>query len=294
MIKKVIFIFAAAVISFNLFAQPDNELEKINSGNIVLGVVDTLSSEILQEKRIINIYLPEDYSAGSPATYPVIYLLDGGVEEDFIHITGIVKYYTTPWIDRFPKSIVVGIGNVNRRRDFTFATANLDFVAKMGFDKKDFLYHGGSEKFILFIENELQPFLQKHYKTNSSRTLIGESLGGLLATEILLKKPSLFDTYIIVSPSLWWGNESLLAMPIAPWEKNFSNNLEIYIAAANKKEDIIMYNDAQSLALKLKSDKSTNINVSFDYIDDETHATILHQAVYNAFKKLYPKKVKTL
>ena len=37
-----------------------------------------------------------------------------------------------------------------------------------------------------------------------------QSLGGLLATEILLKNPEMFDNYFIISPSLWWDDESLL------------------------------------------------------------------------------------
>jgi uncharacterized protein len=68
---------------------------------------------------------------------------------------------------------------------------------------------GGSEKFIRFIAEELQPYIKSTYKVSRS-LLIGQSLGGLLASEIVLKKPELFDDYIIISPSLWWDDESLL------------------------------------------------------------------------------------
>src|SRR6476620_154122 len=128
MIKKSMLLFLVTGLAFGSFGQPTNSSKKI-----VLGIVDTVPSAILSEARPINIYLPQGYSPDSAATYPVIYLLDGGVDEDFIHISGLVAYYTTPWIAQFPNSIVVGIENVNRKRDFTYATPNLDFIAKTGF-----------------------------------------------------------------------------------------------------------------------------------------------------------------
>lgn len=290
MIKKYLLLVAVGFLAATSFGQTNNENRLPGLKKITIGFTDSIQSSILGETRAINIYLPEDYHPDSAATYPVIYLLDGGIDEDFIHIAGIVRFNTTPWLERFPKSIVVGIENVNRRRDFTFATENLDFVSKMGFDKNAFKQHGGSAKFISFIENELQPFMKTHYKTNDSKTIIGESLGGLLVSEILLKKPALFDTYIIVSPSLWWGAESLLAEPTALSKETFTQKLDVYIGAANKAEDIVMYNDAESLSAKIKKIGKKNINLYFDHIIHEAHASIIHQAVYNAFTLIYPIK----
>src|SRR6185437_3775981 len=170
----------------------------------VLGRINTIQSKILSEKRILNIYLPQGYDQNDTTFYPVIYLLDGSADEDFIHIAGLVQFLNFSWVGILPKSILVGIANVDRKRDFTFPTT-------IATDKKESPTSGGSEKFIDFIEKELQPFIEKNYKTNSSKTLIGQSFGGLLATQILLSKPQLFTKYIIVSPSLWWNNESLLS-----------------------------------------------------------------------------------
>ncbi len=260
------------------------------SNVLVLGVTDTLHSVILNETRRINVYLPEGYSPDSAEKYPVIYLLDGGADEDFIHIAGIVRFNTQPWIDRFPKSIVVGIENANRKRDFTFAVPNLDFVDRIGFKQSQFPAYGGSANFISFLEKELQPFIEKKYRTNQSKTIIGESFGGLLATEILLKHRNLFNTYIIITPSLWWGAESLLAEAPALLKEKSKEDIRVFIGACSKDEDKIMYDDAVALSQVLKQEVNKKIIVLYDYIPDETHATVLHQAVYNAFKLLYPIK----
>ncbi|MES2761895.1 MAG: alpha/beta hydrolase-fold protein [Bacteroidota bacterium] len=256
-------------------------LGQSNSKPFVLGVIDEIQSKELNENRILNIYLPEGYDPKDTMKYSVIYLLDGSSDEDFIHVCGLVQFYSFEWINQLPKSIVVGIASVDRRRDFTFPT-NIEE------DKKRYPTTGHSDKFISFIEKELQPYIQARYKINKSKTIIGQSLGGLLATEILFKKPSLFNKYIIISPSLWWNNGSLLSQPILKFE-----NTDIYIGVGKEgltptKTPRVMEVDANLLSEKITTLKGKNVNVSFDYLPFENHATIMHQAVSNAFKLIYP------
>lgn len=227
-------------------------------------------SSVLNETRMLNIYLPAGYSLDSAQNYSVIYLLDGSADEDFIHIAGLVQFANFPWINMLPKSIVVGIGNVDRRRDFTFPTT----IEK---DKKDYPTTGGSAKFMTFIEQELQPLVQSRYRPGGEKTIIGQSLGGLLATEILFKKPDLFDRYIIVSPSLWWDKESLLkwqaVQPARP--------KKVYVGVG--KEGKVMVRDAKSLYRQLKSRQNAYSKVAFHYFPKQNHGDVLHLAVYDAF-----------
>lgn len=251
----------------------------------VLGIVEEIQSKELAEKRIVNIYLPEGYNPKDSLKYPVIYLLDGSADEDFIHITGLVQFSSFEWVNQLPKSIVVGIANVDRKRDFTFPSK---VQAKIALPTA-----GHSDKFISFIEKELQPFIESKYHGGADRMLIGQSLGGLLATEILLKKPALFNKYIIISPSLWWDNGSLLEQNSTLLTASFAQPTDIYIAVG--KEGLtpteiprVMEVDANLLADKLKETKSENVQVFFEYLPMENHATIMHQAVMNAFTFLYP------
>lgn len=252
---------------------------------ITLGSSEEITSVELSEKRTLNIYLPEGYNKSDTTKYPVIYLLDGGVEEDFIHVVGLVQFNTFPWVNRLPLSIIVGIANTDRKRDMTFPTT-------VKADKEKYPTTGGSAKFIAFIEKELQPYIQQHYRTNNSKTIIGESLGGLLVTEILLKKPYLFDKYIIISPSLWWDNGSLLKKQMRISATQPSDMISIYIGVGKEglaptAEPHVMEVDANLLAEKIRSVQNNKIDLQFDYLPDENHATIAHQALMNAFKKLY-------
>ncbi len=284
MIKPIAILIAIFSSTFSFCQKTNNKI--ITEKSLTMGVIEEIQSKELNEKRIINIYLPEGYNKNDTVKYPVVYLLDGSTDEDFIHVVGLYQFYTFPWINRVPKSIVVGIATVDRRRDFTYPTT-------IETDKKRYPTTGHSEKFINFIQNELQPYIEKKYKTLPSRTIIGQSLGGLLTTEILLKKPELFNQYIIISPSIWWDNGSVLKLSSSILSENFKPKTGIYIGVG--KEGLVpginprvMEVDANLLAEKIKSTKSKSVIVYFDYLPDENHATISHQAISNALKVLHP------
>lgn len=239
----------------------------------VLGEVHRLHSAVLGEERVLNIYLPEGYRAGDTARYPVLYLLDGSADEDFIHISGLVQYLTFPWVKGMPPAIVVGIANKDRRRDFTFPTT----VAK---DKQDYPTTGGSAAFVRFLGEELQPYVAAHFRTSGRRALLGQSLGGLLAVEVLLTRPALFTDYIIVSPSLWWDRGSLLKRARAAG----AGARNIYLAVGNEEPEMVRA--VKALAAKLKAAPRTGEKLQFDYYPKENHATILHRAAYEGLQVL--------
>jgi hypothetical protein len=283
--KRNIF-FILTILSLNTFAQTYKDLDDESSRPFILGRIDQIQSKILSEKRTLNIYLPEGYNQNDTTKYPVVYLLDGSADEDFIHIVGLYQFNSFPWINRVPKSIIVGIANVDRKRDFTFPTT-------IETDKKAYPTTGHAERFIDFIEKELQPYIEHRYKTNSSKTIIGQSLGGLLATEILLKRPMLFNQYIIVSPSLWWDNGSVLNLNSMIMKNSFKAKTFIYLGVGKEglspgKHPRNMKTDVKQLVEKLKNSKSKSVTTWFDYLPNEDHATILHQAVYDALRLLSP------
>ena len=271
----MIFRILSLILIFTTHLLVGQELpEKIDEADFSIGKSIGIKSTILDENRVLNIYLPLSYSEDSLKTYPVIYLLDGSKDEDFIHVSGIVQFGSFSWINMIPESIVVGIVNVDRKRDFTYPSQN-------ELDQKEFPTSGKSEKFIDFLEKELQPFIDSTYRTTELKTIIGQSLGGLLATEILFKKPDLFDNYIIVSPSLWWDDEKLLDEQPVPYDSNKT----IYIAGG--KEGEIMERTTKGLFDKLKENQKQSTYLFYEFLEDKTHGDALHIAVYNAFEKIF-------
>ncbi|MBB5620473.1 hypothetical protein HDE69_001522 [Pedobacter cryoconitis] len=278
--KHLTFLLLFVALFSNVSRSQDKTVNiQTSTKPFVLGITDEIQSAQLAEKRSLNIYLPEGYDQDTKMTYPVIYLLDGSANEDFIHIAGLVQYCTM--IQVMPKSIVVGIANVDRKRDFTFPTTVQQ-------DLKDFPTTGKSEKFIAFMEKDLQSYIQQKYRTNASKTIIGQSLGGLLATEVLLKKPELFNNYVIISPSLWWDNESLLAKAPELLKSAAARNIKVYVSVGT--EGKVMEQDAANLAAVLKKSADQSLQLIFNPMPAENHLTILHHSAYKAFEVLNAKK----
>jgi len=237
---------------------------------ITIGKTLQLHSEILNENRELNIYVTEYFD--STKSSAVLYLLDGSLNEDFMHVAGLIQFFDMTF--QIPQTIVVGIANTDRKRDFTFATQDTSL-------QREFPSAGHSDQFIQFIEKELQPFIGHQFKVNEQKMLIGQSLGGLLACEILLKRDQLFTTYFITSPSLWWDNHSLLLQTEKYLLKESAYTPDVYIAVG-KEEDKIMIHDAKKFYKKIKNHSSFG-NVVFNLMPNENHATILHNSLYQGF-----------
>jgi predicted alpha/beta superfamily hydrolase len=262
--KKLLLSFA---VLFNITVFGQKSLDKTP---FTIGETVKIESALLNESRILNIYLPDGYNKETETKFPVIYLLDGSANEDFIHVAGLVQFMNS--YELLPKSIIVGIANIDRKRDFTFPTTIPE-------DKKEYPTTGSSAKFITFIEKELQPFVEKNYRTTTTKTIIGQSLGGLLATEILLKKPELFTDYVIISPSLWWDNESLLTNAATQLKKIGAKKIAVSVG----EEHEVMVKDAKRLFQLLEENCKTS-KLKFEYLGAENHATIMHNAVYKALE----------
>lgn len=270
MIKKLL-IFCSILFAFQSVVVAQNR----NVKPLTIGEIRTIKSKILNEDRTLNIYLPHNFD--KTKSYPVIYLLDGSINEDFIHVTGLIQFFNQMYA--MPETIVVGIANIDRKRDFTFHTDLKDL-------QKDYPTTGHSDKFINFLEKELKPYIENQFKTTDTY-VFGQSLGGLLATEILLKKPEMFNNYFIISPSLWWDDESLLKQANQLLSKVPDTKKFIYISVG-KGEHPVMIKDAEDLYDTLKKSNKKNWTVEYKMMETDNHATILHRSLYEGLVKLFP------
>ncbi|HLJ85301.1 MAG TPA: alpha/beta hydrolase-fold protein [Candidatus Angelobacter sp.] len=161
-----------------------------------------IHSNILSEDRVIWVRMPAA-SQASKASYPVLYMTDGGSNVNEIGST--MDFLAEN--NRMPPLIVVGITHADRVRDLTPTHVDVK-------DKDDtvnqFPTSGGANKFLDFIQTELVPEIEKRFPTKPYRIFAGHSLGGLFAIHALISRPDLFNAYIAVSPSLWWDNAGTL------------------------------------------------------------------------------------
>ncbi|MBK9761002.1 MAG: alpha/beta hydrolase [Flavobacteriales bacterium] len=256
---------------------PAMALVLADSKPFIFGEVLQLNSTVLGQDRVLNVHLPEGYSPDSSTTYPVIYVLDGSANEDFPHIAGLAQFMNM--YDLLPKSIVVGVANKGPSRYHDFTSPS-----KVDSDMVWIPTNGGSAAFIDFLRQEVQPLVNQRYKVNGTRMVIGQSLGGLLCAEILFKRPELFDDYVIVSPSFWWDNGSL-ANGSEAWVRDHSTlQKKIFLAMAH--DDDMMQPQMDKLVAALKTYAKAPLQWTYVPFPEESHATILHRAVYRGFEWL--------
>ncbi len=254
-----------------LMLLPLPALAQVAATPIVIGQSHKLPSAIMGGVRTINVWLPPGY-AQSSQRYPVLYLLDGGVEQDFHHISGLAQLGTIVGTTR--DVIVVGIESVDRRNELAFPVAT---DAKL---KADYPTAGQSERFRRFIAAELKPWVEKRYRTSGEDALIGESLAGLFVVETMLRAPELFDDWITISPSLWWDNEALVkaAPSLLPKARG-----RLWLTVANEQGMGVA-----PFAALLKDKAPATLAWTYAPRPDETHATIYHGAALAALRQLYP------
>lgn len=241
-----------------------------NAPVLQIGENAQVTSKILAEERPLWVYLPDGYE-NTTTRYPVIYLLDG--PGHFFHATGLTQFLATR--GKMPPAILVGIANTDRTRDFT-PTRDPNFPTS-----------GGSGKFLDFLDQELIPFVDQKYRTAPYRILIGHSFGGLVTTEAFLTRTNLFEAFVSISPSLWWGD----GMFVNKLERFLKANPKIdkayFMTLAN--EGGAMFENVRDFAETLKRDAPEGLRHWFTHWEHETHGSLVHRSIMDGLEGIYAK-----
>src|SRR5260370_2859194 len=132
-----------------------------------------IHSNVLKEDRVIWVRTPPGYQQ-SKAVYPVVYQTDAPAHVN--EIGSPIDFLSNN--NRMPPLIVVGIANTDRNRDLTPTHAdikNLDGTVTA------FPTSGGADRVLDFIQNQLNPAIEKPHRTPPYRLVAGPSIRSPLA-----------------------------------------------------------------------------------------------------------------
>jgi predicted alpha/beta superfamily hydrolase len=242
---------------------------------LVIGDTFTLDSKVLGETRRINVYLPPGYGADPQLRVPVLYMPDGGIAEDFLHVAGLVQVSVGNGTMR--PFLLVGIENTQRRRDMTGPTDNAE-------DRKIAPVVGGSAAFRKFIREELMPEIKTRYRTTGETAVVGESLAGLFVVETFFLEPDLFDTYLAFDPSLWWNDEALLKSAADRLRGWTAGQKTLYFASSDEPG---LAETARRLSTILVEAAPSAVHWHYEPMPLEHHSTIYHPAALRAFRAVF-------
>ncbi len=248
----------------------------------------------------IHLWWPK--AAAPKVGYPVLYLLDG--QDNFA-----VAAATAERMERFsPRSgvapgIIVAVSAVNlAEREMSFTPA----VPGRGDDKT-----GGADAFLTFIEGKLMPFVENRFKIDRSRqTLMGHSYGGLFALHVLFTRPELFEAYIAVSPSIWFGDTFLLTEEAAFTDRlrtePVKRRLFLWVGEYEQtqppplglrpeaRETVLalarhrMVDNAREMAWRLETLASQGLITRFMVANGANHGTSMLPAIGDAMTRAFP------
>ncbi|PHR71930.1 MAG: esterase [Lutibacter sp.] len=230
-----------------------------------------IESKQVNETRVITVWTPPSYES-SNESFPVLYMPDGGIKEDFPHIANTIAKLIKE--KSIPPIILVGIENTVRGRDLTG-------VSEVKEDEEYCPITDGANDFRNFITQELFLEIDKKYRTTNKKGIIGESLAGLFVMETFMQKPESFDFYIAMDPSLWWNNHYLVRNANTLLEKLANKEIKLWFAGS-RTEDISEYTN--ELAKVLKSDAPNELKWKYSDEPNEKHNTIFRATKEKALK----------
>ncbi|MCC2604810.1 alpha/beta hydrolase [Planctobacterium marinum] len=272
-------------MAFSWSAQAtDNSAEPIISG-----YWHKVNSTIMQENRQFAVYLPRSYQQKPEKTYPVLYLLDGGVTR-VRGITGMVESLGAEDLNQqIPEFIIVAIPNTNRSRDLTPTKTDLIFKGKVLDELKD--NSGGADRFAHFIQQELIPHIDSTYRSNQQRGILGMSFGGLFVAHVLLTQPELFDQYLIADATFVWDDNYLNRTLTKNQNKLKDTQLSVFIGLANNAHlgELGMTNRqwGNEFIAGLNALNNPDLHIRSRYFPDEQHATVMFLAFYYGLIELF-------
>ena len=273
--------FVLLLFSFCAKAQENN--------NFTVGFEKISTSKILGEQRKVWVHIPNS-NGGNENTdkvhYPVIYLLDG--DANFKDVVSMTEFMSNAGL--CPPMIVVGVLHPSRMTDLTF-----------GSDKETPGIVGRGDKFMLYVEKELMPFIESNYPTATYKIIIGHSVGGLTVVNTLIHRPSLFNAFVSLDGALWWNNQQIVteAKTILA-EKNYKGKT-LFMALANRMErgmDTLKVQKDTTEGTELirsnlqfikyiSKNKTNQLSFQHKYYENDDHSSVRWIGEYDALRFIF-------
>lgn len=276
---RIVVVFAAltTVIACGAERQP-----AADSRVAILGSVShRMPSRAVGDTFQVSVVLPRSYHADTARRFPVVYLLDGN------ELTGVAASVAWElWVSGMPEVILVGVdypaatldhSQGIRFRDLTpsedratIATMASEYAA-LGLPAPT--SSGGGPRFVTFLTGELGPKIDSLYRTDASnRSLLGLSLGGLLALHALLERPDYYHNFIVLSPSLWWNKgETLARFGALAGDRQPAQRLFVSVGLLEEDSTYRMVSNVRRLEAIVGTQRSIARASHFQYFPDENH-----------------------
>lgn len=258
-------------------------------------IVDVkISSEILKQQREVLIYTPASYDENELESYDVIYVLDAQNREIFDYVHSVLSFIN----NSESKFIVVGIVSLyDKSADYSRNNDMLPTPVHEETKNKWGKYAGNADNFMLFIKDEIMPYMERNYRVSGSRISIGHSNSASFLIYTMTKLSEMFDAYIAISPNFANDKGELVNRFENTDFELFKGHKFLYLCNANEEKNLgweswkpqreRIYNFLNSGAAEL-----SKIDFKIEAFPDENHWSTLRSGLSNGLKYLLEFKSK--
>jgi predicted alpha/beta superfamily hydrolase len=214
-----------------------------------------------------------------PATgWPVLYVLDG--DDNFAATVSTARRLARAGArSGVEPGVVVGIASEDlARRVLDYTPPAPGYAIPTGAPASG-LATGGGDAFLDVMRDRIQPEIARRLKIDPNRqTILGHSFGGLLVLHALSARPNQFQTYVAISPSLWFGDGA-----VARQLSGAKPRANVLIAAGDREggpaSAVPNFPTAQSLAETLKI---SGVQARFLPLPGQSHGGTMYASLAEA------------
>lgn len=289
-----IFVLLLIVLLPFSFSVQCQTLKVIKEQSLPLAQELGLSSVILNNPPKLHVYLPADYHlTADHIRYPLIVTMDGWALSQTV--AGVVNHLGNT--ASMPKAIVVAIDS-----DDDYAWGPEIYASESGWKvSKDqrlkSFSAGGADKYLKFFNDELLPLIDKRYRTNDFRVLIGMSPSAAFALHTFWKAPEMFDAHFVFAatdvigmgytPDSTFIDKMAESLAKTPERKGY-----LYVGSAKREADDNPARNKNVAALQKAFAPYTNKNfhLKVEHIADFGHYPMALPGFINAIDLVFPRK----
>ena len=245
-------------------------------------------SPILGEKRVMNVYLPENFNeVSNEHRYPLIFLSGIHGDQFFLTMSGIVRHLAS--LERMPQSIIISLHEGNEFAPNVYTNGMWD---------RDMLqFDADTNKYVKHLKEELLPYFTKHYRAADHRMIVGVSGSSVFPLHALAKEPGLFQAHFFLAAADMMGmgyqpNQTFSGEIVKSFKQQPNRKGHLYFATAQ--DDLMESPKLRALMsdaiTRLSPLQSADFKFKAEVIANEGHYDAYIKAMLSGIELVYPKK----
>jgi predicted alpha/beta superfamily hydrolase len=247
-----------------------------------------LTSEHTGRSYQVTVELPNRYRSGD-RRYPLVVVLDGqwvfGPVRDAFRIMALHR--------ELPEAVLVGVAHAepdlrsilqDRARDFTPTQATAPSQTGVRAPAEEV---GQAASFRRALVDEIIPAATGGLRLDGDRTIVGHSFSALFALDTLLEEPSLFDRWVLASPSVWWDDQVMFRREANHAAMTDDVVARVFMSAGSEEGGEEGFGGHREIFERLADRAYPSLALSWALFPGESHTSVINAAVSRGLREVF-------